>query len=458
MKLFQFNIRLIGLIIILLFSLIGCSTIYNQLGGPYKGSPADAFKTDGLDTEARLLISQAFKDLEGQIINDYHVHFFGNGKPDIYTYCPELNDIAPQFRPLLNFNRFIESQPFWQRPFVKGVYLDTLDISDENNMDEQYMKRLVDLVSFYGPSEYINKQKDNPYQTHFSLMAMDGTYDKDGNLDPSSLNYVSNEYIVKLAECLNKKIMTSGGFVNNRFIPVGSINPVRISDDGKGYVMRKKQDWLKEMDLLEKKVEWIKWRPPTMGFDPEKISKEFYTELKNHKIGILTHTGKSTAVKVEKGFNQFAGPLKMHKAIESGVKVVLLHTGREGKNTDTGDLFITEFIEMVKKYKGTDTYLRGEISAVPYGETQLILKDILSAENDISEMLVNGSDYPAVSPYILVSKSLKRLKQSGFITADEVKALKQIYQYNPLLFDFVLKRTICIDEKKIPENIFYGSI
>jgi mannonate dehydratase len=34
------------------------------------------------------------------------------------------------------------------------------------------------------------------------------------------------------------------------------------------------------------------------------------------------------------------------------------------------------------------------------------------------------------------------LQFSGFISADERRYLSEIFQYNPLLFDFVLKRTL----------------
>lgn len=34
------------------------------------------------------------------------------------------------------------------------------------------------------------------------------------------------------------------------------------------------------------------------------------------------------------------------------------------------------------------------------------------------------------------------LGKSGYITSSEAGCLKEIYHYNPLLFDFVLKRTM----------------
>ena len=42
----------------------------------------------------------------------------------------------------------------------------------------------------------------------------------------------------------------------------------------------------------------------------------------------------------------------------------------------------------------------------------------------------------------------RSLASDGFITSEERTALNEIYDYNPLLFDFVLKRTMRHPETK----------
>ncbi|HPI23945.1 MAG TPA: amidohydrolase, partial [Spirochaetota bacterium] len=59
---------------------------------------------------------------------------------------------------------------------------------------------------------------------------------------------------------------------------------------------------------------------------------------------------------------------------------------------------------------------------------------------DLHHRLVNGSDYPL--PAVNVVIQTRVLARLGFITADERRCLNEIYRANPLLFDFVLKRTI----------------
>jgi len=50
---------------------------------------------------------------------------------------------------------------------------------------------------------------------------------------------------------------------------------------------------------------------------------------------------------------------------------------------------------------------------------------------------VNGSDYPL--PAINMVVHTKKLVKMGFITSKERKILNEIYDYNPLLFDMLLK-------------------
>ena len=54
--------------------------------------------------------------------------------------------------------------------------------------------------------------------------------------------------------------------------------------------------------------------------------------------------------------------------------------------------------------------------------------------------LLNGSDYPLPAINVLVQTRIP--KDRGFITSAERKALNELDQHNPLMFDFVLKRTV----------------
>jgi hypothetical protein len=164
----------------------GCRIVYDRMGGPYRGTPAEAFGERGLSPEARELVNRAFRGLEHRTMVDHHVHFFGNGTPARYEYAPELQAARDADPPRTNFREIIEHQKTWQRPFVQGVYLDTLEVTDTNRMDDQYLARLVDLVRWYGPPDQAARPGAGTYRTRFFLYALDGAYLTDGTPDPAS--------------------------------------------------------------------------------------------------------------------------------------------------------------------------------------------------------------------------------------------------------------------------------
>ena len=81
----------------------------------------------------------------------------------------------------------------------------------------------------------------------------------------------------------------------------------------------------------------------------------------------------------------------------------------------------------------------------------------LLKRQDLHPRLVNGSDYPL--PAINALIHTRSLVHNGFITADERIALNEIYDFNPLLFDFVLKRTIHHQDtkQKLAPSVFMNN-
>ena len=66
--------------------------------------------------------------------------------------------------------------------------------------------------------------------------------------------------------------------------------------------------------------------------------------------------------------------------------------------------------------------------------------------------LINGSDYPL--PAINVLMQTGAMVQGGFLTEQERHLLNEIDQHNPLLFDFVTKRTVHVGEQRLSNDIF----
>ena len=104
-----------------------------------------------------------------------------------------------------------------------------------------------------------------------------------------------------------------------------------------------------------------------------------------------------------------------------------------------------------KRYEGLAF---GEISAMTqFNRVGKPLQTILARE-DLHERLLNGSDYPLPAVNILIRT--RPLVKQGYLNESEGQSLKEIYDFNPLLFDFVLKRTITLPgtTKTLPASVF----
>jgi mannonate dehydratase len=106
-----------------------------------------------------------------------------------------------------------------------------------------------------------------------------------------------------------------------------------------------------------------------------------------------------------------------------------------------------------KRYEGL---VFGEISAMTQFNRSEKLQTILERE-DLHERIVNGSDYPLPAVNILIRT--RPLVKQGYLNNSEGKCLKEIYDYNPLLFDFVLKRSLKHPQtgKRLPAAVFMSN-
>jgi uncharacterized protein len=80
--------------------------------------------------------------------------------------------------------------------------------------------------------------------------------------------------------------------------------------------------------------------------------------------------------------------------------------------------------------------------------------DAVLARTSIHSRLINGSDYPLPAVNIVIQT--RALVFSGHITPEERQALNEIYNFNPMLFDFVLKRILRHSQtgQQFPASVF----
>ncbi|HKP37272.1 MAG TPA: amidohydrolase family protein [Pyrinomonadaceae bacterium] len=383
--------------------------LIHRAGGAFTHQPEELKAK--ISARAGDLIKRAFDDIDPARLIDYHTHVAGIGSGQSGTF------VNGKMRT-------------WRHPFHRlkfKVYVSAGGVTDETKADSQIVERLERLVS--------NIEGHGKYR----LLAFDKNYCRDGRENLSKTEfYVPNDHVFGIAEAHP-----------NLFEPVISVNPYRA-------------DAIDALDRGAKRgARMVKWLPNAMGIDPsDELCDPFYQKMKQLGLVLLSHGGEEKAVEAEED-QRLGNPLLLRRALDQGVKVIVAHCAGLGDNEDLDDpqrrrvpnfeLFLRLMAE--KRYEGL---LFADISAMTQYNRAGALRTILARE-DLHERLVNGSDYPLPAINFLIRTS--GLVKQGYINPEERASMNEIYDYNPLLFDFVLKRTIRLPgaEKRLPASIFMAN-
>jgi predicted TIM-barrel fold metal-dependent hydrolase len=381
--------------------------LIHSIGGAFTKQPEDLSLK--LSVKASDLVKRVFEDIDSSKLIDHHVHIAGLGVGGTKTFV----------------NRKMLT---WRHPFHRlklKVYMSSAGVVDEDKADPQAVARLTKLVASI---------KDHGKHR---LLAFDKHYRTDGsvNLEKTEF-YVPNEYVFELAEQHPEL-----------FVPNISVNPYR-------------PDAVGELEKWARRgVRIVKWLPNAMGINPSDPKCDpFYEKMKELDLILLSHGGEEKAVEAEED-QKLGNPLLLRRALDHGVKVIVAHCAGLGSNEDLDskdrkvvdnfDLFLRLMDE--KRYEGL---VFGEISAMTqFNRSGKPLRTMLTRE-DLHERIVNGSDYPLPAVNLLIRT--RPLVKQGYISAEEGESLREIYDYNPLLFDFVLKRTLKLPgtSKGFPARVF----
>jgi mannonate dehydratase len=318
----------------------------------------------------------------------------------------------------------------WWHPFKRAqsmVYLSAADVELGPRTEAEYVERIVDLA------------KGFPHPARLFVLAMDRTYREDGTVDPDRTDFhVPNEWAFEVARRHPEL-----------FVPVISVHPYRPD------AIRELERWADEG------CRFVKWIPNAMRIDPADVRIEpFYRSMERLGLTLLTHTGLELAV--DAGDAQgFGNPLLLRKPLDLGVRVVAFHSASLGEFEDLDDpdrKEVSGFDLLVRMLENPayDGLLFGEISAMTfYNHLDEPLRKLL-ARPELHDRFVHGSDYPLVGINFLLRTS--SLVDGGFITEEERGFLNEIYRYNPLLFDLVVKRTVRHPETgaRLPASVFRG--
>ena len=381
--------------------------LLHYIGGAFTQPPHEL--NGKISKGASELIKRAFDDVDPQRLVDHHVHIAGLGSNGSKAF------VNAKMRT-------------WKHPFHRlkfKVYMSSAGVEDEHRADTQFFHRLADLVS------------NIPNHGKHRLLAFDKNYRPDGteNLEKTEF-YVPNEYVFKLCEQRP-----------DLFVPNISVNPYRPD------AVAELENWARRGARV------VKWLPNAMGINPaDPRCDPFYEKMKELDLILLSHGGEEKAVEAEED-QKLGNPLLLRRPLDHGVKVIVAHCAGLGTNEDLDspgrkqapnfDLFLRLMDE--KRYEGL---VFGEVSAMTqFNRVGKPLTTILQRE-DLHERLVNGSDYPLPAVNILIRT--RPLVKGGYLTAAEGSSLQEIYDYNPLLFDFVLKRTMKLPgtDRRLPAGIF----
>lgn len=395
----------------------GGSALIGHLGGTWRHQPEEARWL--LSDRARALVARAYDGLDGPV-RDHRVHLLSLGQIDSDDY---------------------DNRSFVHERFLRGweprarlygeIYRHAAGVRDLDRGDAEYIARLVRLA------------RSLPGEHRIRLAALDQRYDRDGRPRPEeTLYHVDNDYAMAVARKHP-----------DLFSPVVSVHPFRRD------APEALADWAR------RGVRAVYWWPAAQGFNPaDERLDPYYRALVEHDLTLLTHAG--GAAGLMDGETHRDNPWHYRRALKQGVRVVLDYAGggaggypdpaaetgaEDGKTPRISG--VTMFLRLLRE-AGKDARLYAGIGAlVQRDRVPEALAELLQ-HPDVFDRLVYVSDYPL--PAVNAAVDIERLAEHGFVTPDQAAALAEIYDVNPLLFDFVVKRLIRLPHTDLglPDAVF----
>ena len=354
------------------------------------------------------LVRAAWAGINASLAWDCHVHLIGIGDAGSGAWA------NPQFDTPLHPLQYAQ----------KKFYLNAGCVNPAaGHTDASYVERLRGLVAEMRPGAKL------------MLLAFDRNYHLDGtpDLDHSSF-YTPNAYARDVARKYP-----------DAFEWIASIHPYR--KDAREVLEQAIQDGARA----------VKWLPSAMNIDPDTTRCDaFYDLMAEHDLPLLTHAGNERAV-FGSDAQEYGNPLKLRRPLEHGVRVIVAHCASAGKDRDLDrgpngpqrrsfDLFARMMLEARYEHR-----LYGDISALTQFDRAPFLQEVM-AHPEWHGRLLNGTDYPL--PGVLPIYTARAFVKLGMLPQTAVPVLEAVQRYNPLLFDFVLKRSITFKGARLPAQLF----
>jgi mannonate dehydratase len=353
------------------------------------------------------LVRAAWEGLEPKDVWDAHAHLVGTGDSGSGVY------VNPQMDSLLNPAQYARRLFFLNA----GCAHDS-----PGSVDRAYVQRMLNLMDGLRAGAKL------------LLFAFERSYDAQGAPDLEHTPFhVPNAYARDTARAHPAA-----------FEWVASVHPYR-------------KDAVPALEAAKREgARAVKWLPSAMGIDPASPRCDpFYEAMRNLELPLITHGGEERAV-LGREAHDFGNPLRLRRALDAGVRVVVAHCASLGqdRDLDRGGGLVESFslFERLMQEPRYEKTLFADISAM----TQLnragpaLVKVIERAE--WHARLLNGSDYPL--PGVMPIFSVDYLVSLKLVEESAAPILREIRLHNPLLFDFVLKRHLRSNGKAFAARVF----
>lgn len=373
-----------------------------------------------LSPEAKALVARAWEGIDPAKVIDTHVHLVGVGTGGTGCFVhPHMLSLFHPF-PALKF----------------AIYLRASGVKDQDQADQQYVDRLALLVRAQMP------------RPRLLLLPFDQVYDPDGTARPDlSEMHTPNDYALKVAR-----------EHPDVFLPGASVHPYR-------------RDAADELErCIEAGALALKWLPNAQGIDPSSEKCDpVYRVLARRGVPLISHGGEEQAVDADEA-QALGNPLLLRRALDLGVKVIVAHGASLGTDLDLDAPELNrprvssqELLFRMMEHPDHRELLFADLSAVCQANRCGEPLRKLLRRTELHPRFVNGSDYPLPAINALVRTST--LENHGYFDAATRELLNELDRHNPLLFDFVTKRTLALTEPagsyrfsaasfQVPEGLF----
>ncbi len=379
------------------------------LGGAAASALVVPGKAHASKSEQQALIDRAMTGIDSDRFIDTHVHVIGNGAGGTgCTVHPRMTDLWSHPMDWIRFQ----------------VYTRASGITDLERADQEYLEVLTQRV------------RAMPHQGRTFLLAFDGVYDKNGQArHDDTVFHTPTKHALEAAKA------------DVRFAAVASIHPYR-------------KDAAEALhEAADEGAVAVKWLPNAMWIDPSSpLCDSAYAVMAERGLPLICHAGEEQAVHAE-DTQEFGNPLRLRRALDQGVTVIVAHCASHGFSKDLdapGHPSVSSF-ELFLRMMDNENYigkLWGEISAITLLNRVKTAVPQLLKRKDLHHRLVHGSDYPipGVDPLI----NLWQLWVLGLIRWEDRAPLAQLFNENPILGDFVLKRVFINDDgnEGFPPSVF----